>query len=449
MSLRFGTDGVRGRANVDLTPEFVTALGRAAARTFDAEVCAVGRDTRVSGPMLTGALAAGMAAEGVDVVDLGVVPTPAVAHWAQTHDRPGAVISASHNPFGDNGVKFFAAGGRKLTDATQETIEKRLADALDRRVGDAPVEPVTGAAIGTLREDRDGRDAYVAHLTDDLIGGRRLGGLQVVADAANGAASTVIADVLRGLGATVTLRHADPDGCNINDGCGSTHPGDLAAAVVATGAPVGIALDGDADRIVAVDETGAVVDGDALLAMFAIDLADQGRLAGSAIVATVMSNLGLHRALAERGIAVVQCPVGDRAVLAALEEHDLSLGGEQSGHLIFRDLATTGDGLLAGVLLLDLLVRTGRPLSELASVVDPLPQVLRNVRLAARSDDLVAALAGDIAAAEERLGDRGRVLVRMSGTEPLARVLVEATGQDLAEEVAATLVAAVERRAGV
>ncbi len=447
MSLRFGTDGVRGLANATLTPEFVTALGRAAALTLHPEVCAIGRDTRRSGTMLTAALAAGLTAEGVEVVDLGVLPTPAVAHWAETNGHPGAVISASHNPFADNGVKFFAAGGRKLTDATQEAIESHLEALLERTVGDQHAEPLTGVGVGTVRDDPTGRRAYATHLIDDVLDGRRVDGLRVVVDAANGAASTVVADVLVGLGATVTVRHADPDGTNINDGCGSTHPGDLADTVVAKRAQVGIALDGDADRIVAVDEQGTIVDGDALLALFALDLAARGRLAGSAIVATVMSNLGLRRALAPHGIDVVECAVGDRAVLATLEERGLVLGGEQSGHLIFTDLATTGDGLLAGVLLLDVLARTGRPLSELASVVDPLPQVLRNVRLAAKVPDLVERMAADIAAAEDRLAEQGRVLVRLSGTEPLARILVEATDAALADEVAESLVTAAERAA--
>lgn len=452
MTLRFGTDGVRGLANAALSVEFVTALGRAAARILVAEasdnrICAIGRDPRRSGPMLTAALTAGLCAEGVDVVDLGVVPTPAVAYWAETHGHPGAVISASHNPYLDNGVKFFAAGGRKLTDATQEAIEARLEALLGRPAGDLGTEPLTGADVGTAHDDPTGRDAYMAHLIDDVLDGRRLDGLRVVVDAANGAASTVVADVLVGLGATVTVRHAHPDGTNINDGCGSTYPGDLAAAVVAKRAQVGIALDGDADRVVAVDETGTVVDGDALLALFALDLADQRRLTGSAIVATVMSNLGLRRALEPHGIDVVECAVGDRAVLATLEARGLVLGGEQSGHLIFTDHATTGDGLLAGVLLLDVLARTGRPLSALTAVVDPLPQVLRNVRLATKVPDLVERMAADIAAAESKLGEQGRVLVRLSGTEPLARILVEATDAVLADEVAATLVSAAERAA--
>lgn len=448
MTLRFGTDGVRGLANDALSPEFVTALGRAAARAFDARSCAVGRDTRRSGAMLAAALAAGLAAEGADVVDLGVLPTPAVAYWAQCHEAPGAVISASHNPFGDNGVKFFAAGGRKLTDATQESIESHLEELLARPARQTDAAPVVGAEVGSVRRDADGRARYVDHLAGDVLEGRSLDGCTVVVDAANGAAHRVVADVLGRLGATVTVVNASPDGTNINAGCGSTHPEGLQQAVTARRAQLGLALDGDADRLVAVDEQGGIIDGDALLAMFALDLADRGGLHGDRLVATVMSNLGLERALAARGIGLVRCPVGDRHVLAALEREGLNLGGEQSGHLIFTDLATTGDGLLAGVLLADLVLRTGRAASDLASVVVPLPQILRNVAMAHPVGDLLDRVAGDIADAQRRLGDDGRVLVRLSGTEPLARVMVEATEADVAEDVADALVTAVQRVTG-
>ena len=445
MSLRFGTDGVRGVANAGLSPEFVTALGRAAARSFDAEVCAIGRDTRWSGPLLVAALTAGLTAEGVDVVDLGVVPTPAVAHWAVQHGQPGAIISASHNPYLDNGVKLFAPGGRKLTDDSQTAIENELDALLGRPVGADHVDAPIGDDVGTVRRGADGRDNYVDHLVHDLLDGRALSGLPIVVDAANGAASGVVSDVFGRLGATVTVIGASPDGRNINDACGSTHPEALARAVVDRRARLGLALDGDADRLLAVDEQGQLVDGDALMAMFALDLAGRDRLADRRIVATVMSNLGLSRALAEADIELVRCAVGDRHVLAALEADGLSLGGEQSGHLIFTDHATTGDGTLAGVLLADLLVRSGRPLSELASVVTPVPQLLCNVTLAAPIPNLVERLADDIAAAEKRLGEEGRVLIRLSGTEPLARVMVEAVEPGLADEIAADLVAAVER----
>lgn len=447
MTLRFGTDGVRGVANAQLSPEFVLALGRAAALAFGASTCAIGRDPRRSGDMLFGALAAGLASQGVDVIDLGVVPTPAVAHWARTHNQPGAMISASHNPFADNGVKFFAPGGRKLTDTLQHDIEARLDELLAPRQVDSDNVPV-GAAVGTVTRDDAGRSAYVNHLVGDLLDGRDLAGMHVVVDAANGAASRVVADVLVELGATLTLIGDDPNGTNINDGFGSTHPAALQQAVVAFNAQLGLALDGDADRLVAVDEHGKLVDGDALMAVFALDLAAQGNLADNRIVATVMSNLGLKRALEPAGIDVVTCPVGDRHVLAALEEHNLNLGGEQSGHLIFTDFATTGDGLLAGVLLADLVKRAQRPLSDLASVVTPLPQVLINVPLTQPTPDLTERIAASIDAAEADLGPDGRVLIRLSGTEPLARVMVEALDADQARHVAATLVDAVRATQG-
>lgn len=449
MRLRFGTDGVRGPANAALTPEFVTALGRAAAVVLGASPCAIGRDTRLSGPMLGAALAAGLASQGVDVVDLGVVPTPAVAWWAARHDRPGAVISASHNPYPDNGIKFFAPGGRKLTDGDQEAIEEHLGTFLARQVSDTDDRAPTGDGVGTVRTDPHAVDGWVAHLVDEILGGRRLDGLSVVVDAANGAASGFAADVLNRLGATVTAINADPDGVNINAHCGSTHPDGLARAVVSRRADMGLALDGDADRLVAVDEHGEIVDGDALMGLFALDLAAQGRLAGRRIVATVMSNLGLERALADADIGLVRCPVGDRHVLATLESQALNLGGEQSGHLIFTDHATTGDGLLAGVLLADVVRRSGRRLSELASVVTPVPQVLHNVRLDGPVPDLVERITADIDAAETRLGAGGRVLVRLSGTEPLVRVMVEATDAEVADEVAGALVAAVRSAAGI
>ncbi len=448
MTLRFGTDGVRGLANERLTPEFVTALGRAAARVLGGSRCAIGRDTRRSGPMLAAALTAGLAAEGTDVVDLGVVPTPAVAHWSQSHDEPGAVISASHNAYPDNGIKFFAPGGRKLTDVQQHDIEDHLARLLGRTVAEPVAEgrsvPV-GAAVGAVERDPDPGAGWVDHLTVDVLEGRSLDGLKIVVDTANGAASAFAARVLGRLGATVTVINAHPDGTNINASCGSTDPAMVAAAVVSRRADLGLALDGDADRLVAIDEHGGVVDGDALMAVFAIDLAERGLLTGGAIVATVMSNLGLERALDRAGIGLVRCPVGDRHVLEALTEHGLALGGEQSGHLILPAHATTGDGLLAGVLAADVVRRTGRPLSALASVVEPVPQLLHNVSLPAPVPDLVDRVAADVAAAEDTLGADGRVLIRLSGTEPLARVMVEATDPVVADRVAADLVAAVER----
>ena len=435
MTLRFGTDGVRGRVGDELTPELVLALGRAAARVLGADRFLVGRDPRLSGPLLEGALAAGLAAEGVLVERLGVLPTPAVAALAAAEGVPGAVISASHNTYADNGVKLFTAGGRKLDDA----VEQRLEAELQR----PPAEPRTGAALGTVADRVDAADRYVDALVASL-GGRRLDGLSVVLDCANGAASTVGPAALRRLGADVDVVAAEPDGRNINAGCGSTAPEAVAARVLAVGADAGLAVDGDADRVVAVDATGRVVDGDHLMALCAVDLAERDLLAERTVVVTVMTNLGFRLAMAEHDIRVVETPVGDRYVLEALEDGRWSLGGEQSGHVVFRDLATTGDGLLTGIQVLDAMCRSGRPLAELAGVMRSLPQVLRNVPVARRGLDLGAALADEVAAEEARLGE-GRVLLRASGTEPVVRVMVEAATTAEAEQAADRLAAAVER----
>jgi phosphoglucosamine mutase len=429
--LRFGTDGVRGMANVELTPELVLALGRAAARLLAPSSgaprrCVVGRDTRRSGPLLAAALAAGVAAEGVDVIDLGVIPTPGVAAVCRSWGVPGAVISASHNPFVDNGVKLFAVGGLKLSDDKEAAIEAFLLAPPERghTTGKAPA----GAAVGSIAADPAAVTWYCREL-DAALEGRRLDGLRVVVDCGNGAAVATAGRALAGAGAEVVeVIGGEPDGTNINAGSGSTDPSSLAAAVVAHGADAGLAFDGDADRLIAVDDRGQVVDGDRLLALFATDLAQRGRLAGGTVVVTVMTNLGFHRAMAAQGIAVHTTPVGDRAVLEALDAHDWSLGGEQSGHVIFRDLATTGDGVLSGLMTLDLVARRGRPLSELAAAaMSRLPQVLLNVAVG-RPQDLGEAgpVWEEVAAVEGELGDAGRVLLRPSGTEPLVRVMVEA-----------------------
>ena len=435
MTLRFGTDGVRGRVGDELTPELVLALGRAAARVLGGDRFLVARDPRLSGPLLEGALTAGLAAEGVTVERLGVLPTPAVAFLAAAEGVPGAVISASHNTYADNGVKLFTAEGRKLDDA----IEERLEGELER----PPAEPRTGTGLGAVVDRDDAADRYVDGLVASLDG-RRLDGLSVVLDCANGAASVVGPAAVRRLGAEVDVVAAEPDGRNINEGCGSTAPELLAERVQATGADAGLAVDGDADRVVAVDATGRVVDGDHLMAICALDLAERDRLAERTVVVTVMTNLGFRRAMAERQVRVVETPVGDRYVLEALEEGRWSLGGEQSGHVIFRDLATTGDGLLTGLQVLDAMSRSGRSLADLASVMRSLPQVLRNVPVTARGIDVGAALADEVAAEEARLGE-GRVLLRPSGTEPVVRVMVEAGTTEEAEAAAARLAAAVER----
>ena len=458
MSLRFGTDGVRGPAH-ELTDPLVHALGRAAVAVLGPHRFVIGRDTRESGPRLERALAAGLEAAGATVESLGTVPTPVVAHVSAAQAVPGVVISASHNAYGDNGIKFFAPGGLKLTDAVEEALEAEL---------DALTGP--GAASGGPGDvgagDRDGHDQHrfedqggeaggdlagaadVARYQQAVVAsleGRDLAGLHVVIDCANGAASFVAPPVLEGLGVDLGVIHARPDGRNINHGCGSTHPGDLQAAVVAAGADLGLAFDGDADRVVAVDERGELMDGDHLLALCALDLRDRGELTGDAVVVTVMTNLGFRIAMADHGIEVVETQVGDRYVLEALEARGLVLGGEQSGHVIFRRLATTGDGLLTGVQLLDLVARSGRPLSALAAAaMTRLPQVLTSVAVArvGDGDGAVAAIAEEIAAVEAELGTSGRVLVRSSGTEALVRVMVEAVDPALARATADRLVTA-------
>jgi phosphoglucosamine mutase len=442
VTLRFGTDGVRGAANTELTPELALSLGRAAVRTIGAGPWLVGRDTRISGPLLHAAFAAGLASEGAVAVDLAVIPTPGVAYLAAADQLPGAMISASHNAFGDNGIKLFRPGGLKLDDAVEERVEAEL-DAIEAEGIPGSGERPGGPLVGGLRSAPDAWERYATHLTDAVLEGRRLAGLSVVIDCAHGASSFVAPQVLARLGAAVTVLHADPDGTNINAGCGSNHPEVLQTAVLARGADAGLAFDGDADRVVAVDAEGEVVDGDQLIALLAIDMNAQGLLRGDAVAVTVMTNLGFRQAMNTAGIRVVETPVGDRNVLTALESEGLALGGEQSGHVILRDRATTGDGLLTGLSVLDVMARTGRPLAQLAGVMTRLPQVLVNVRVAERSPDLLDRLAPDIARAEITLAGRGRVLVRPSGTEPLVRVMVEAPTEDEARRIADALAATI------
>jgi phosphoglucosamine mutase len=390
--------------------------------------------------MLEAAFAAGLASEGADVVLLGVAPTPEVAWWSATERAPAAMISASHNPFTDNGIKLFSAGGRKLPDAAEAQLEATLARLADDPVPAAP----HGRAVGTL-EAAVVHDRYGAAVAATLDG-RRLDGLRLVVDCANGAASVVAPEVLAGLGAKVEVLNASPNGTNINERCGSTDPEALQEAVVAQGADAGVAFDGDADRTLLVDRTGRLVDGDQIIGICAVDLARRGRLARGTVVVTVMTNLGFRQGMATHGIQVVDTQVGDRYVLEALDAGGFVLGGEQSGHVIFRDLATTGDGLLTAVQVLDVVMRTGTDLGSLAdAAMRRLPQVLRNVRLAERDPTLVDRLAPEIAATEADLGNQGRVLVRPSGTEPLLRIMVEAATGEQAEAAAARLVAAVER----
>ena len=409
---------MRGDSRDELTADLVAALARAGAEELGADGFVVGRDTRESGPALVAALHAGVVAAGGRPVDVGVVPTPAVALWCRAHDVAGAVVSASHNPWYDNGVKFFSAGGSKLTDSVQDRIQARFDELL--------AEPPPPAVEGV--DDR--HDAAVsAHISSVVasLQGRRLVGLRLVVDAANGAATPVAEDTFRRLGIDVVMLSDRPDGRNINADCGSTHPQALQAAVVREKADLGVAFDGDADRLVAVDHTGAIVDGDHLIAICALDAHSRGALAGPAVVVTVMANLGFRRSMDDAGIEVVDTPVGDRYVLEALDDRELDLGGEQSGHVIFRRLAPTGDGLLTAAQLLDVVTRRGTRLADLASAaMTRLPQVLRNVPLVRRHGDLDVRLAPLVTAAETRLAGRGRVLIRASGTEPLVRVMVEA-----------------------
>ncbi|MDQ1733264.1 MAG: phosphoglucosamine mutase [Pseudonocardiales bacterium] len=431
----FGTDGVRGLANVDVTPELALAIASAAARVLVSHdgshrpVAVVGRDSRASGEMLEAAVVAGLTSAGADVKLVGVLPTPAVAYLTHTYGADvGVVLSASHNPMPDNGVKLFARGGKKLPD----DIETEIENELDR--GWTSPRP-TGASVGRVSIAEDGAGLYIEHLL--AASPTSLAGLKIVVDCANGAASMVAPLLYCRAGAEVIAVAAGPNGLNINDGVGSTHLAALSAQVVAHGAALGIAHDGDADRCLAIDADGQVVDGDQILAICAASLKEAGALKDNTVVATVMSNLGFHHAMDAAGISVLTTAVGDRYVLEALTDHQLSLGGEQSGHVIFTDAATTGDGLLTALRLMSMVASTGKPLSELASMVHRLPQVLVNVEVSDK--ERVAAseeVAQAVAAAEAELGQDGRVLLRPSGTEQLVRVMVEALTQAHADEIA-------------
>ena len=445
MARLFGTDGVRGLANKDITAELALSLSVAAAHVLGEPARAagrkpkavVGRDPRASGEFLSAAVVAGLASAGVDVNDVGVLPTPAVAFLTADMDAHfGVMLSASHNAMPDNGIKFFAAGGHKLPDAVEDEIAARLDQAWTRPVG---------AEVGRVHTNRAGQARYVAHLLAALP--NRLDGLTVVIDGAHGAASAVSPEVFRLAGAEVIEIGTGPDGLNITDGYGSTPLGHLQAAVVARGADFGIAHDGDADRCLAVDHTGAVVDGDELMAILALSLQEHGRLAGNTLVATVMSNLGLLQAMERAGIEVLKTGVGDRYVLEKMREGQFSLGGEQSGHVIMLDHGTTGDGVLTGLLIAARVAETGKSLQELAGVMTRLPQVLINVKGVDTSRvgtdaDLQAAVAEEEAA----LAGSGRVLLRKSGTEPLVRVMVEAGTPEVAQAVADRLAGVVKTR---
>lgn len=440
----FGTDGIRGLANRDLTAELALDLSVAAAHVLGEAgafadrrpTAVVARDPRASGEFLEAAVVAGLASAGVDVHRLGVVPTPGAAFLtADLAADMGVMISASHNPMPDNGIKFLARGGQKLDDDIEDAIERRLQEAWDRP---------TGAAVGRVGNSRPGVESYVRHLTESAPA--RLDGLRLVLDCANGAAHRVAPETLERLGATVVAIHAAPDGFNINDHCGSTHLDDLRAVVVAHDADAGFAFDGDADRCLAVDAAGEVVDGDQILAILALAAHDDGRLAQETVVATVMSNLGFVQAMEAAGITVVRTAVGDRYVLEALRAGGYTLGGEQSGHVIMTDHATTGDGVLTAAHVAARMTATGRSLADLAGVVIRLPQVLVNVPgVDTHRADTDPVLRSEVALATSRLGDKGRVLLRRSGTEPLVRVMVEAPTTEEAQEVADQLADVVRR----
>jgi phosphoglucosamine mutase len=450
MARLFGTDGVRGLANSQLTVELALGLAQAAAvvlgkgRFADGRrasgrrpVAVVARDPRVSGEFISAAVSAGLASSGVDVFDAGVIPTPAAAFLiADVKADFGIMISASHNPAPDNGIKFFAVGGTKLPDIVEDRIEAAL-----KKKKLAP----TGLEVGRIRRFADAEDRYVVHLLSTLP--NRLDGIHVVIDCAHGAAAGISPEVFALAGAKVTVLGAEPDGYNINDGVGSTYLDVLAKAVVEQGADVGIAHDGDADRCLAVDKNGNTVDGDQIMAILAVSLKERGLLKENTLVTTVMSNLGLSIAMAEHGITMRETAVGDRYVLEALEKFGLNLGGEQSGHVIMSDFATTGDGILTGLQLVAVMAKSGKSLAELASLMTVYPQVMVNVRGVKHNslgnDKVIAAAVID---AEDFLGETGRVLLRPSGTEPMVRVMVEAEEQTTADRIAHELAEVVRKR---
>ncbi|MDA4101375.1 phosphoglucosamine mutase [Mycolicibacterium monacense DSM 44395] len=434
MARLFGTDGVRGVANRDLTAELALALGSAAARRLSTagharrRVAVVGRDPRASGEMLEAAVIAGLTSEGVDALRVGVLPTPAVAYLTSAYDADfGVMISASHNPMPDNGIKIFGPGGHKLDDATED----RIAELVQQGPGERPV----GAGIGRVVDAPDALDRYLRHVGKAVT--TRLDALTVVVDCAHGAASAAAPLAYRAAGANVLTINADPNGLNINDGCGSTHMETLQAAVVSYGADLGLAHDGDADRCLAVDANGRVIDGDAIMVVLALAMRESGELASDTLVATVMSNLGLHLAMRDAGIEVRTTSVGDRYVLEELRAGSYSLGGEQSGHIVMPSMGTTGDGILTGLRLMSRMAQTRKSLAALAEPMHTLPQVLINVQVADKTTVAQApSVQSAVAEAEAALGDTGRILLRPSGTEQVVRVMVEAADEDTARQLA-------------
>lgn len=425
--LHFGTDGVRGRAGVDLLVADVEALGAAVAEEWPDSSIVIGHDGRESGDAFVAAFSNGATGCGSPVANAGVLPTPALAHAARSRDRVAVSVTASHNPWHDNGVKVFAPGGRKLTDDEQRRIESRWHSMPVR-------SPVVDRLSSPVIDD-----SVAAEYTSALVeasGVADFGGRELIVDCANGATSTVAAGILRGLGLRADMHNAAPNGRNINEGCGAVHPESLAATCAARGV-AGVAFDGDGDRLIAVDEIGHVVDGDRIIALMAVDLYERGLLVDDTVVVTSMTNLGFHHAMRRRGIDVVTTDVGDRAVLAAMDDGGYVLGGEQSGHVINALQATTGDGILAAILLLDLVRRRRSRLAELAgSVMETVPQLLRNVRVTTKPSDVEALFGDELLRERATLAENGRIVVRASGTEPVVRIMVEATSISVAEAVA-------------
>jgi phosphoglucosamine mutase len=441
MGRLFGTDGVRGVANRELTAELALSLGTAAARRLASpakpgrHVAVIGRDPRASGEMLEAAVIAGLTSQGVDALRVGILPTPAVAYLTGAYDADfGVMISASHNPMPDNGIKIFGPGGRKLDDDTEDQIEQLVAAGPGRR-------PV-GAGLGRVVDAEDAADRYLRHVGKAST--KTLDGLTVVVDCAHGAASSAAPRAYRAAGARVIAINAEPNGLNINDRCGSTHLDPLRSAVLAHGADLGLAHDGDADRCLAIDARGELVDGDAIMVVLALAMQESGELAANTLVTTVMSNLGLHQAMRTAGVTVRTTGVGDRYVLEELRSGDYSLGGEQSGHIVMPAMGSTGDGIVTGLRLMTRMVQTGSSLADLASKMQSFPQVLINVKVA---DKTTAAAAPSVRSAvdeaEAELGDTGRILLRPSGTEPMIRVMVEAPEEDVAQRVATRVADAV------
>ncbi len=443
----FGTDGIRGLANIDLTAEIALDVSVAAAHVLvesssnkdHRPTAIVGQDSRASGEFLEAAVVAGLTSAGINVYRVGVLPTPAIAHLvAESKADLGVMISASHNPMPDNGIKLFARGGGKLDDAIEARIEARMGEDWKRP---------TGRGVGRAVNDESSTERYLKHLLASVE--TPLKGLKIVVDCANGASSVVAPEAYRRAGAEVIAIFNKPDGWNINEDCGSTHLQQLQAAVIKEGADLGIAHDGDADRCLAIDGAGNEIDGDHILTILARGFKARGKLRANTVVATVMSNLGFIQAMKESGINVVTTPVGDRYVLENMIANDYSLGGEQSGHVIMRDLANTGDGVLTALQIMQEVVRTGKTLQELAATLVRFPQVLINVKDVKKEKlQESAAISSAVKAAEDRLGDSGRVLLRASGTEALVRVMVEASSDSLAEEVARQLADIVKSELG-